>query len=251
MVHSTQLDAQLLRRLRAKSPLDLYKVGSSVWVKISSVEGSSKKAKLQGSIKYVDQQSGKDLDPSSEKLLLDLTTRGMRSDLENRWNPEGEAYGTMSAEEVKKVDESTADRAFFVPAACFVGARADYVYKTGAQGLGYYCEAKSKGPAALLVEQVLEHLETGSGKLKKAHKQKKNKEKKGKRDKEKKKGKKEKKEKKKALHCEKEQSDLPEGSCMRREKVGSGLLKRERSTSRDHESKSDNSSSSSESEYRR
>ena len=47
MVHTTQLEEDRLRAANAKVPADVYANGSSVWVKVSAVDGYSKKAKLQ------------------------------------------------------------------------------------------------------------------------------------------------------------------------------------------------------------
>ena len=160
MVHTTQLDQELLRTQRAKAPTDVYKVGSSLWVKISAKDGYSRKAKLQGSVKYVAQDAtGKDLDHTSEKLLLDLTTRGMRSELESRWSATGQQERSPSPErdgaEQKQFDALVGVRAAFVPSERFVGAREGYVFKTGDAGLGYYCESGGRGAAALMLEQVM------------------------------------------------------------------------------------------------
>ena len=106
MVHSTQLDRAKLVAAKAKQPLDAYPKGESVWVKISAVDGYSKKAKVQGSVKYVDQQSGEDLDPTSEKLLFDLTSRGMRSELNERWNGAGDSSRRAASDEPSAVTDS-------------------------------------------------------------------------------------------------------------------------------------------------
>eukprot|EP00315_Gephyrocapsa_oceanica_P011610 CAMPEP_0185285260 /NCGR_PEP_ID=MMETSP1363-20130426/1607_1 /TAXON_ID=38817 /ORGANISM="Gephyrocapsa oceanica, Strain RCC1303" /LENGTH=285 /DNA_ID=CAMNT_0027881027 /DNA_START=22 /DNA_END=880 /DNA_ORIENTATION=+ len=76
MVHESQLDEGKLRSVKAKRPSDYYHRGMKVWLKISDLQhakdGQQVKAKLQGSFKYVDQQSGADLDPTGAALLHDL-----------------------------------------------------------------------------------------------------------------------------------------------------------------------------------
>ena len=65
MVHESQLDEGKLRSVKAKRPSDYYHRGMQVWLKVSDLQhakdGQQVKAKLQGSFKYVDQQSGADL----------------------------------------------------------------------------------------------------------------------------------------------------------------------------------------------
>ena len=77
MIHSTQLDEQHLLDCGARSLLQGYPKGTKCWVKVSAVDGYSTKAKLQASVKYVDQASGRDIDTQNEKLLLDLTRRSV------------------------------------------------------------------------------------------------------------------------------------------------------------------------------
>ena len=55
MVHSTQLDEAFLVKSGARTLGQGYPKGMKCWVKVSAVDGYSSKAKLQGSIKYVDQ----------------------------------------------------------------------------------------------------------------------------------------------------------------------------------------------------
>ena len=77
MIHATQLDEQHLLDSGARSLLQGYPKGAKCWVKVSAVDGYSSKAKLQASVKYVDQVSGRDIDQQNEKLLLDLTRSSM------------------------------------------------------------------------------------------------------------------------------------------------------------------------------
>ena len=78
MIHTTQLDEKHLLESGARTLMQGYPKGAKCWVKVSAVDGYSTKAKLQASVKYVDQASGRDLDKQNEKLLLDLTRRSWR-----------------------------------------------------------------------------------------------------------------------------------------------------------------------------
>ena len=76
-----------------------------------SQDGYSRKAKLQGSVKYVDQATGGDLDPTSEKLMYDLTARGMRSELNERWNAgEGSRSPSPDPGELEQLDAAVAQQ---------------------------------------------------------------------------------------------------------------------------------------------
>ena len=70
MVHSTQLDEQKLVDSGARTLMEGYPRGTKCWIKVSAVDGYSSKAKLQGSIKYVEQERGKDRAPLGPGLEL-------------------------------------------------------------------------------------------------------------------------------------------------------------------------------------
>ncbi|EOD26202.1 hypothetical protein EMIHUDRAFT_115134 [Emiliania huxleyi CCMP1516] len=122
MVHESQLDEGKLRSVKAKRPSDYYHRGMQVWLKVSDLQhakdGQQVKAKLQGSFKYVDQQSGADLDSP----------------------PSGGGGGGGGG--------GDGGGEGFVAAAGFDGRRDGYVFKLGSAGLGYYLDGAGRPPAA-------------------------------------------------------------------------------------------------------
>lgn len=155
MCHTSQLDqAKLMATRRVKTA---YPLGTKMWIKLSAVDGTSSKAKLQGSAKYVDQASGKDLDPDHKQLIVDLTSRGLASELDSRWHGAGGKEGEEGDGRVASED--------FTPARTFVGARPGCVFRRGPNGLGYYRDGATavgavaaEGSAASMLKEVMSKL---------------------------------------------------------------------------------------------
>ena len=173
-MHSTQLDEAHLLECGARTLSQGYPKGAKCWVKVSAVDGYSSKAKLQASVKYVDQASGRDLDPQNEKLLLDLTHRGLPSEMNARWRPAG--YNSDGEEEGGGGVDGAALKAGvpFAPSAHFAGARPGYVFTTRESGVGYYRDPLQPMPgegAGDVLQQMLAKMEEGRKARKRARKE--------------------------------------------------------------------------------
>ena len=242
MVHSTQLDEGHLLECGARTLSQGYPKGAKCWVKVSAVDGYSSKAKLQASVKYVDQASGRDLDPQNEKLLLDLTHRGLPSEMNARWRPAG--YNSDGEEEGGGGVDGAALKAGvpFAPSAHFAGARPGYVFTTRESGVGYYRDPLQPMPgegAGDVLQQMLAKMEEGRKARKRARKEEKRAKKERKKERKGDKGeRKDKKKDKKGDKGERSSRDAAEG-----ERDGKGAEARKRA--RRSESRSSSSRSSS------
>ena len=241
-MHSTQLDEAHLLECGARTLSQGYPKGAKCWVKVSAVDGYSSKAKLQASVKYVDQASGRDLDPQNEKLLLDLTHRGLPSEMNARWRPAG--YNSDGEEEGGGGVDGAALKAGvpFAPSAHFAGARPGYVFTTRESGVGYYRDPLQPMPgegAGDVLQQMLAKMEEGRKARKRARKEEKRAKKERKKERKGDKGeRKDKKKDKKGDKGEWSSRDAAEG-----ERDGKGAEARKRA--RRSESRSSSSRSSS------
>eukprot|EP00965_Chrysotila_dentata_P210072 6185665-Pleurochrysis_carterae.AAC.2 len=100
------------------------------------------------------------------QLLLDLTSRGLTSELNKRWqarntpSPSPERSAPAAAAEVDLAALGLA-KGDFVAAPEFTGARQGYVFKLGCAGLGYYIDEPSGGTAKVsrLLQGMLKRFE--------------------------------------------------------------------------------------------